>query len=144
MAAFAPDSSCMVPALSPTHPHHARAVAALDRHVSAGDEMIVVAHTLLETYSVLTRMQPPHRVPASLALSAIEDTFFTHGTIVALRHDQYVSLLYDLVNGGTVGGQVYDAAIVACARQAGASVILTFNERHFQRFAGNGLSIEVP
>jgi predicted nucleic acid-binding protein len=106
--------------------------------------MIVVAHTLLETYSVLTRLPPPHRISASAALSAIEDTFLTKGTVVALQHEQYVHLLYELVNDGTVGGQVFDASIVACARLAGAEVIVTFNERHFRRFEGNGLTIEVP
>jgi predicted nucleic acid-binding protein len=119
-------------------------MAALNGHLDAGDQMIVVAHTLLETYSVLTRLPKPHSISASVALGAIEDTFLTQGIVVALRHEQYVSLLYDLVNGDTVGGQVFDAAIVACARQAGVAVIVTFNERHFRRFEGNGLTIEVP
>jgi hypothetical protein len=81
---------------------------------------------------------------ASAALSAIEDSFLVTSTVVALPHERYVSLLYDLVNGNVLGGQVFDAAIVACARLAGATVILTFNERHFRRFEGNGLTIEVP
>jgi predicted nucleic acid-binding protein len=134
----------MVPALSRTHPHHSRAVTALNRHLDAGDKMIVVAHTLLETYSVLPRLPQPHRVTASAALSAIEDSFLTKGIVVALRHDQYVHLLYELVGNETVGGQVYDASIVACARLAGAEVLLTFNEKHFRRFEGDGLTIEVP
>jgi predicted nucleic acid-binding protein len=144
MPVFAPDTSCMVPALLRTHPHHARAATALNRHLDVGDRMVVVAHTLLETYSVLTRLPRPHRVSASVALRAIEDTFLTKAEVVALRHEQYVHLLYDLVRRETVGGQVFDAAIVACARLAGVDVILTFNERHFRRFEGDGLEIEVP
>jgi predicted nucleic acid-binding protein len=134
----------MVPALLQTHPHHARAEVALNRHLTAGDQMMIVAHTLLETYSALTRMPAPSRVPPGDALRAIEDTFLARGTVVSLGEQEYVRLLQELANAGTIGGQVYDAAIVACARQAGVEVILTFNDRHFQRFAGNGLTIEVP
>jgi hypothetical protein len=39
----------MVPAILRTHPHHVRAASALNQHFDAGDEMIVAAHTLLET-----------------------------------------------------------------------------------------------
>ena len=106
--------------------------------------MIIVAHTLLETYSSVTRMPPPMRVTPSDALVGIRDSFLSLGTVISLGQDEYVQLLQDMVSAGTVGGQVYDAAIAACARRADVDVILTFNERHFQRFACNGLSIEVP
>ncbi|MGE3270861.1 MAG: PIN domain-containing protein [Chloroflexota bacterium] len=144
MPVFALDSSCMIAALLPEHRHHGRALQAINSRLDARHTMIVVAHTLLETYSSLTRMPAPSRVAPSVALSGIEDTFFTKGVVVAMRHDEYVQLMYRLVNGGTLGGQVYDAAIVACARSAGADELLTFNERHFRPFEGNGLAITVP
>ena len=134
----------MVPALFDAHPHHARAAAAINHRLGAGDTMLIVAHTLLETYSVLTRLPPPTRVEPRRALDAIEDTFLRNGTVVALRPEQYVQLLHDLVSGGTIGGQVYDAAIAACARAAGADVLLTFNERHFRPFATDVFAIVVP
>jgi hypothetical protein len=34
--------------------------------------------------------------------------------------------------------------IAACARAAGASTLLTFNDRHFLPFAGQGLEVVVP
>jgi predicted nucleic acid-binding protein len=40
--------------------------------------------------------------------------------------------------------RVYDALIAACAKKAKVDVLLTFNERHFRQFEGDGLSIEVP
>jgi predicted nucleic acid-binding protein len=127
-----------------THDHHDRAIAALDRHLNAGDQMIIVAHTLLETYSSVRRMPPSMRITPPDALVGIRGSFLSLGTVISLGQDEYVQLLRDLVSAGTVGGQVYDAAIAACARRAGVDVILTFNERHFERFAGNGLSIEAP
>ena len=71
MTVFCPDSSCMIPAILPEHEHHERAVTALNRHLAAGDQMIIVAHTLLETYSSVTRMPPPMRVTPSDALVGI-------------------------------------------------------------------------
>ena len=144
MARFAPDSSCMIPALLPNHVHHTRAVAAINGRLDSGETMRIVAHTILETYSTLTRMPPPFRVSASSALRAIEQTYLVQGTVVAWRSEEYVGLLHELANGGTVGGQVYDAAIAACARWAGADMILTFNERHCRPFASDDLAIVVP
>jgi predicted nucleic acid-binding protein len=39
---------------------------------------------------------------------------------------------------------VYDAVIAACARLAGATTLLTFNERHFMALGEEGLEIVVP
>jgi predicted nucleic acid-binding protein len=134
----------MIPVLLPEHFHHVRAVAALNRHLAAGDQMPIVAHTLLETYSSITRMPHPTRVSPQDALLGITRSFLSLGTVVSLRQDDHERLLHELAAAGMIGGQVYDAAIVACARLAGAEVIITFNERHFRRFKGDGLTIEVP
>lgn len=134
----------MVPTLLSTHEHHVRAVAALTARLDAGDTMVIIGHTLLETYSTLTRMPPPTRVSPTLALQSVTGTFLTIGQVVSLTPVQYVELLSTLMSDGILGGQVYDAAIVACARRAGVTELLTFNERHFRRFEGNGLTIVVP
>jgi predicted nucleic acid-binding protein len=134
----------MVAKLVVTHEHHERAVAALDRHFDAGDRIVIVAHTLLEAYASLTTIPRPHRITPDAAWRALRETFVARGTIVALRAEDYEQLISDLATAGTIGGQVYDASIVECARLAGVDVLLTFNERHFRRFEGNGLTIEVP
>lgn len=144
MSIFAPDTSCIVATLVVTHEHHDRAVAALDRHFEAGDMMVIVAHTLLETYRTLTAMPRPHQIAPDTAWRAISETFVSRGTLVVLQPEDYEPLMSALAAAGTIGGQVYDASIAACARLAGAQVLLTFNERHFRRFEGDGLTIEVP
>ena len=134
----------MLAKLVVAHEHHERAVGALDRHFDAGDAMVVVAHTLLEAYRSLTAMPRPHQIAPGTAWRAISETFVARGSVVVLRAQDYQQLMTDLAVAGTIGGQVYDASIVACARLAGAGVLVTFNERHFRRFEGNGLTIEVP
>ncbi|HZO28377.1 MAG TPA: hypothetical protein VFH48_20565 [Chloroflexota bacterium] len=78
-----------------------------------------------------------------LAWRALAETFVARGTVAVLQAEAYVQLMSSLATGGTLSGQVYDAAIVACARRAGVEVLITFNERHFRRFEGDGLAIEV-
>lgn len=95
MAAFTPDTSCMVAALTVGHEHQERALAALGRLLDRGDLMILAAHTLLETYSVMTR-RPPLRATPTDARIAIQDSFLSQGTVVALTNEQYVELLGDL------------------------------------------------
>jgi predicted nucleic acid-binding protein len=134
----------MVAKLVVTHEHHDRATVALDRHFTAGDSMVIVAHTLLETYRTLTAMPRPHQIAPEPAWRALRETFVARGRVAALRSTDYEQLISNLVSDGTIGGQVYDASIVACARLAGATVVVTFNEHHFRRFEGNGLTVEVP
>jgi predicted nucleic acid-binding protein len=142
--AFMPDSGCMVPTLVGLHPHHLRARAALTHYLGIGYSMTIAGHALLETYSVLTRMPFPLRIPPAEALRAIDVTFLSRGTVFAPTNAQHVRMLRDIVTDGIVGGRVYDAAIAACARLAGVDVILTFNERHFPQFASDQLAIVVP
>jgi hypothetical protein len=89
-------------------------------------------------------LPPPALISATEALQVIDSTFLTRGAVFALTDDAYIQLLRSCAATGIVGGQVYDALIAVCARMAGAEVLLTFNERHFRRFGGDGLSIVVP
>jgi len=81
-------------------------------------------------------MPRPHQIAPDAAWRAISETFVAQGTVVVLQPEDYQQLMSDMAAAGTIGGQVYDASIVACARLAGVDVIVTFNERHFRRFEG--------
>ena len=144
MVTFALDASCMVAALLGEHEDRERAASAINERLDGGDTMLIVGHAVVETYSVLTRLPPPSHVAPADAHRAIERAFLAHGTVVTLDAAEYHALLREFVSRGVMGGQVYDAAIVACARARGADALLTFNERHFRRFEGNGLTIVVP
>ena len=144
MPSFTPDSDCIIAALDPQHPHHHRAWSAIASRLERGHRMVLVGHKLLEAYAVLTRLPLPHRVSPLDAWNAIKGTFVSTGTVVGLTPEAYLALMGTLAEQGIAGGQVYDTAIAACAWLNGADSILAFNERHFQRFVGNGLSIEVP
>jgi predicted nucleic acid-binding protein len=138
-----PDSNCIVAAVSTWHDHHEAAFGEIDRRSVAGETMVVAAHSLVESFAVLTRMPRRYRVSAGAAWAIIEANFAS-AEIVALDSAAYLELLRASAVGGVVGGQVYDALIAACARAARVDAILTFNARQFQRLVGPGIAVIVP
>lgn len=144
VSSFLPDSGCMVAALSRSHEHHAAASAEVNRRLERGEQMVVAAHAIAETYAVLTRLPAPHRVSPADALTVLRASFIDQSKIAALTAEDYVSLLGRAPAEGISGGRIYDALIAACARKAGVAVIVTFNERHFAAFADDRLRIVVP
>ncbi len=143
MTAFAVDTSCMVAAVCSWHEHHDAAAAELNRRLERGERLMVAAPALIEAYSVLTRLPPPHRLSAADAWALVEANFVAEADVVALEADAYVSVLQHAVTQEVAGGRVYDAVIGECARQARADVLLTFNRRHFEP-APAGVTVVVP
>ena len=52
--------------------------------------------------------------------------------VVALAAKTYRTVLRTAAKQSVAGGQMYDALIGECARQAKAETLLTFNRRHFE------------
>ncbi|MGH2350560.1 MAG: PIN domain-containing protein [Chloroflexota bacterium] len=144
MIRFLPDTSCIVAALCSWHEHHARAEQELTKRLERGETMIAAAPALVETYAVLTRLPPPHRLSAADALALLETNFAGETEVIALDAAAYWSLLQRASADGIAGGRVYDAVIAACAVQGKAGIILTFNERHFLPFRRPGLEVVAP
>ncbi len=134
----------MVAAVCGWHEHHDRAAAEIERRLGRGETMIVAAPALVETFAVLTRLPPPHRLSATDSLALLEANFMSGPAIVALDGQAYRNLLRQAPDAGVVGGQTYDAVIAACARIGQAAALVTFNERHFRGFATDGMTIVVP
>ncbi|MEX2240756.1 MAG: PIN domain-containing protein [Burkholderiales bacterium] len=76
---IAADTSVVVAAFASWHEGHAAALRALGRGVR------VPAHVLLESYSVLTRLPPPHRAAAR------------HWTAPLLTRDRRAAATYEKV-----------------------------------------------
>lgn len=134
----------MIAAVCSWHEHHVRAVEAIDGRRSRRERMIVAAATLVEAYSVLTRLPPPHRLSPEVALALVDENFVRGVPCVTLTAEAYRSLLRAAPGDGVAGGRTYDAVIARCARQARVRTLLTFNASHFAAFAGPDLAIVVP
>ena len=106
--------------------------------------LIVAAPALIETYAVLTRLPPPHRLAALDARALLEANFLAGHKLIALGEADYRLLVKDASAQGVIGGKTYDWVIAACATKAKAAVLLTFNARDFDSMALASLEIRVP
>jgi predicted nucleic acid-binding protein len=109
-----------VPAFASWHEGHRAAVAVLDRRPR------VPAHVVVETYSVLTRLPPPHRAPADLVAAFLAERI-PHPPLV-LPPRGYRGLVELAAAHGLAGGSIHDALVAAIARHAGA-LLLTRDRR---------------
>lgn len=112
---IAVDTSVAVAAFSSWHEAHGAALAVVQRGAR------LPLHAALESYSVLTRLPPPHRaapalVEEYLALS-FPHPFLTVPAGAGRR------LLRAVAEGGLTGGAVYDALIGTAARHARATLV---------------------
>ncbi|MEP6651653.1 MAG: PIN domain-containing protein [Lapillicoccus sp.] len=102
------DTSVLVAAVADWHPMHVLARASLRTRVTS-----IPAHTLLECYSVLTRLPAGHRVAASAAGELLDRLDFR---LLECPHDVQRALVRQLAIAGIAGGSVYDGLVAATAR----------------------------
>lgn len=124
------DSSVLVPVFLDEHIHH---VASLKAFIKADKRNAAcAAHSLAEVYAALTRIPGPQRADVDQALLILND-IRDRLEIVTLNGDEYCSAIATAGSLGIVGGTVFDVLIAHCALKAKASVIYTWNVRHFER-----------
>jgi len=143
MPGFLPDTSCMMAAVCTWHEHHDRAASEIERRLRRGEKMVVAGPALVESYAVLTRLPPPHRLSPADALALLEANFMRR-KIISLDTMAYRILLRRAADDGIAGGQTYDAVIAACVLKSKAEALLTFNEGHFRSLAERGIYVVVP
>ena len=133
----------MIAAVCTWHEHHRAAAREIEDRLERGGRLVVPAPAVVECYAVLTRLPPPHRLATGDAWVLLDANFVRRRSIVALAGATYAQLVRQLAREAIGGGRTYDAVIAECARQGKASVLLTFNVRHFEP-APAGLSIVEP
>jgi predicted nucleic acid-binding protein len=129
----AADTSVVVAAFASWHEQHDAARRVLDADVR------LVDHCALETYSVLTRLPPPHRSPAAVVTAFLRARF----TQPYLRLDaaRYRSFVLDLAARAIQGGAAYDALVAATAAAAGATLV-TCDRRAAKVYDAYGVPFE--
>ena len=139
------DTSVIVAAHLPSHADYPNSRFWLERARQNAFEFVVAAHTLLETFSVLTRLPLTPRIMPSTALEFIETNVLSTAKIVALTAGDYQDLLKSLAITGTGGGVVYNSLLVKAAELAQVDVLLILNLKHFERiWPANNAKIHTP
>jgi predicted nucleic acid-binding protein len=108
------DTSVLVAAFARWHDQHALAATALQRVDTLAD------HVAVETFSVLTRLPPPRRVPPRLVMSFLDAHF---PSTPRLRNAPSAEVLSTARRCGISGGAVYDLLVALTAGTGGATLV---------------------
>ena len=130
----AADTSLVVAAFASWHESHEAARRALDGGLR------LVEHCALETYSVLTRLPPPHRVSGDLVRDFLAARFIQ--PYLRLGEQAYRDFILGLVDHGISGGAAYDALVAATAAASGAE-LLTCDKRAVAVYERYGLQVKL-
>ena len=111
----AADTSLVVASFASWHENHEDARRALESGLR------VIEHCALETYSVLTRLPPPHRTVGAV----VRDFLETRLSEPLLRLDAraYKRFVVGLTEHGVTGGAAYDALVAATAAGCDAELV---------------------
>ena len=133
MIRFCCDTNVLIAAYCPWHDHHEPSRREIDRLRAGKADLVVAAHSLIEMYSVLTRI-PQWRMSPEDALTLIRSNLEGVQTI-QLAADEVWDTLDRAQHLGIRGGRIHDVLIARCALRGGATTLLTWNDRHFSSFA---------
>lgn len=142
MSATATDTSVLVAGLLGWHESHAPSLVAL-KTARTARELIVPLPALVESYAVMTRLPPPHRLAPEAALDLLSGSLEGSALVVGLDGPEAWSLLRALADARVTGGGTYDALILACAWKARAARLLTL-DADFERLDTRGIEIVIP
>lgn len=111
----AADTSLVVAAFASWHESHEAARGALDGGVR------LIEHCALESYSVLTRLPPPHRATGEVVRDFLTARF--PKAFLRLSEQAYKDFILGLPDHGVSGGATYDALVAATAADCDAELV---------------------
>jgi predicted nucleic acid-binding protein len=127
------DSSVVIAAFATWHEHHAIA-----RKVLVARPRLV-AHAAVESYSVLTRLPPPHRASPSIVHEFLTERFTE--PYLTLSEAGYQELLATVAARQIPGGPGYDALIALTAAEHDA-ILLSLDQRAAATYEAVGATVD--
>ena len=127
------DTSVLVAAFVNAHPKHANCLPWLQKVKKKEIEGIISVHSLIEIYSILTKLPLSPRINPALALNLIKENILEDFELVTYGKKDYINLLDELSSGNIAGGASYDGLILSAAKKVTADKILTLNVNDFIR-----------
>ena len=131
---IAVDTSVAIPLVASWHEAHIRT-----SRVASGTS--IPAHALAETYAVLTRLPPPHRLSPDLAASLLVPRFSGAKILVPPKR-VHADMLARLSVAGIGGGATYDALVALTAASQDA-LLLSRDARAAATYRRLGISFEL-
>jgi predicted nucleic acid-binding protein len=137
------DTNVLVAAFLANHPQHASARPVLERVKAGTDKGFVAAHSLAESYAVLTRLPGASQVSPSVTWQLISENIIKNFDLVPLSPKEYSKTIEDALSTDVRGGKIYDALLLTAAIKSGAERIYTFNVAHFLSIAPKNISSQI-
>ena len=132
-----------MPLVAEWHEHHEPTTKSYRARLNRGETPVIPVHALLECYSVLTRLPHPLRTNPESAAQVLTN-YFADAEIAGLESNLGWSVIRSASALGIGGGRIYDAAIAAAVAEAGATVLVTWNVKHFLGCSPASLQIVQP
>lgn len=128
------DTSASIPLLQRRHPAHHDVRAHL-----RGRRPVLTSHSLIETYSVLTRLPNDARLAPPDAVKLLDANF---GPPALLAPEAAASLPALLAPLGVAGGAIYDALVALATKHAGLHLV-TRDARATATYTALGCPVEL-
>jgi predicted nucleic acid-binding protein len=117
------------------HPHHSQSLGILQMVRKKAMIGHISGHGLSETYAVLTRTPFTPPIYPAEAWKLLSMNVLPYFQIVTLTALMYRETIQECADSGWIGGRIYDALHLCCAKKAACDRIYTLNVRHFQQSA---------
>lgn len=137
------DTSVIVAGLVEAHPMHGRTFHWIKEAKDEKFELIISAHTIAESYAVLSSLPVKPRISASTARRMLSENIESIGKIVSLTAAEYINTITKLSVLGLTGGITYDALIARVAQKEHVERLVTLNIEDFRRVWPEGSAIIV-
>lgn len=128
------DTSVALALLVANHPHHRRT-----SEWAQGRKLALCAHSLVETFSVLTRLPGDNRVEPETATALIDGAF---PEVLTLEPDNARNVHRKLADAGIRGGAAYDGLIAITAVENGVT-LASLDRRAVDTYFGLGAVVEL-
>ena len=128
---FLLDSSVLVAAMVESHADHLRCLPLLQSARPASCR--IAAHSIAETFSVLTRLPLRPRIAPAVAETLVTTNVLGRARLVPLDAKDHVAVLRRMAELGLGGGATYDALILRAAEKARVDRVYTLNLEDFRR-----------
>ena len=128
------DTSVLVAAFASWHQDHHVAVDEIAKRPT------MIAHSMLETFSVLTRLPEPHRADSAMVVEFFERNF--PDDPLALAPAAARSVPGTLAKLGVIGGAAHDG-LIALTALAGGATLVSLDQRAVPTYGRCGVTFEL-
>lgn len=138
------DTSVLIAAAVREHPHHEPSFSLVQRIQAGKLRGFICSHSIAECYAVLTGLPRVPDFPPKGVRELIQRMILDLFDLVDLSSKDYRTAVDLVVERGLKSGAIFDALLVQAAVKRKIPSVVTWNLKHFERFASSKLKMQTP